>query len=93
MSSHKSVRNIVANELGVTREEVVRLIEARVDRFVQQWAAEHRLDVLIDRRVRQALDEMVKVGRHDYRSMQSIATSAAEQYLRERLVVSIKEAV
>jgi hypothetical protein len=90
-NTHKSVRNIIGNEMGITREEVTRLVEARVDRLVSQWVAEHRLESLIDKRVKQVLDESVKAGRHDYRSMHSIATRAAEDFLRERLVVSFKE--
>jgi hypothetical protein len=86
-AKHIEARNAL-NELGLTREEVTRIIEARVDKLVSQWASQDSLKKLIDKRVAQILDEKTKEHHHDWQSVRHIVGKAAEDYVRKHLSVS-----
>lgn len=87
----KHAKNVLANELGLTKEQITEIIEDRIGKFVNLWLSDKSLEKLIDRSIRAALNEMVKKDRHDYNSLTAIAYQAAKEYVVSGLVVSFRE--
>jgi DNA-binding transcriptional regulator LsrR (DeoR family) len=81
-----TVRNILANELGLSRETVRELIAEAVQKRLAQLPVE----AIIASAAERTLDQMVKAKRHDYTSIRSIVARAAEEHIAARLQVSIK---
>jgi hypothetical protein len=81
----KQTRNVLANELGLTKELVREIVEQRVDKLLREFS----VNALIEQATRDTVSEMAKADRHDWHSIRRIVASTAETYIRERLAVQL----
>lgn len=82
----KQVRNILANELGLTKEAVI----AQIDHAVQRHLRGIPVESIIEKTAERVITQMVKENRHDYHSVHTIVRNVAAKQISERLVIAFK---
>lgn len=82
----KQTRNILANELGLSREVVKQIICERVDKLFR----DERFDKLIEKTVIKAVNDLAATSKWDRETIRSIAANAARDHVTKHLVVSIQ---
>lgn len=85
--THKQVQQILANELGITREAIQEMVNARVDALMKKVLAEPGMEIVIERAAIATLNKMIrnKTDFYDRDGIREIVTKEAE-----KLVVSMK---
>lgn len=85
MSNINEVRQVLMNELGLTRDSVramaTTIVEQMVDRHVQQLISSGHVEKLVSRSVEQAL----RVGRYGQDSMKKLIADAAGKAFAEQV--------
>ena len=76
----KVVRNILANELGLSRDRVEELIKDRIDQHIQRMDLEH----LIDRVVVSVLNDKVRT------TIRTSIMDAARQHIANSIELSVR---
>lgn len=79
------VRNILANELGLSREAVLEIVERRVDKILDATD----IDSLIRKTTERCIEQMAKGSGRDYVSIRTIAADQAAKIIREQLIINI----
>lgn len=82
----KIVRNILANELGLSRDRVEELIKERIDQHLRRMDLEH----LVNRAVVSVLNDKVRTSQWDRTTIRSAIMDAARQYIANSFELSVR---
>lgn len=82
----KVVRNILANELGLSRDRVEELIKDRIDQHLQRMDLEY----LINCAVVGVLNDKVRTSHWDRTTIRAAIMDAARQHIANTLELSVK---
>lgn len=82
----KIVRNILANELGLSRDRVEELIKERIDQHLQCID----LELIINRAVVSVLNDKVRTSHWDRTTIRSSIMGAARQHIANSIELSVK---
>lgn len=89
MSTMNDVRQILMNELGLTRESVRLEVETVVRDTVQTFLNSDRFDKALHRVIAETLDTWLKKGQYDREMLKRTVGEAVQKELMNRLTIQV----